>query len=98
MEISSLSLVIGFNESDGTYGWNADMSGYTLFYSHFTDDGQEESHYFPLSPGIIPIARFQTLYKSWLNVPFTRCQPTIAMNTYEEWRKRIIKIPVYKKQ
>lgn len=98
MEISSLSIVIGYNETDGTYGWNGDMSGFTLMYSHFTDDWLEESHYFPLSPGLIPISRFQTLYKSWLNYPFTPCQPSTAVNTYDEWRNRKEGHTLYKKQ
>ena len=31
-----MSLIIGYNASDVTYGWNGRMSGFTLHYSHFT--------------------------------------------------------------
>ena len=35
-ELEKMSLIIGYNASDVTYGWNGRMSGFTLHYSHFT--------------------------------------------------------------
>lgn len=100
MELSSLSIVLGFNESDGTYGWNGDMTGFTMMYSHFTDVWMQESHSFPLSPGLIPISRFQTVYKSLLNEPFTSCAPADAINNYTEWRmtSKMPGLTIYKKR
>ena len=34
-----MSIIIGYNGSDVTYGWNGRMSGFTLHYSHFTGNG-----------------------------------------------------------
>ena len=50
-ELEKMSLIIGYNASDVTYGWNGRMSGFTLHYSHFTDIVEEHGHAFPLSPG-----------------------------------------------
>ena len=32
-----MSIIMGYNSSDTTYGWNGAMAGFTLHYSHFTD-------------------------------------------------------------
>ena len=59
--MEKLSLVMGFNSTDITYGWNGKMAGFTLMFSHFTDVLPEQGQSFPLSPGLIPIAKFQTI-------------------------------------
>ena len=33
-ELEKLSIIIGFNQSDTTYGWNGKTSGFTLHYLH----------------------------------------------------------------
>lgn len=80
-----MSLIIGYNASDVTYGWNGRMSGFTLHYSHFTDIVEEHGHAFPLSPGLIPIVYFQNVEKVFLGKPFTTCIETSAINSYEKW-------------
>ena len=46
----------------------------------------EQSHSFPLSPGLIPIARFQTAYRRFLGFPFTKCKAANPVNSYTEWK------------
>ena len=64
------------------------MSGFTLYYSHFTDIVDQEGHNFPLSPGLIPIVYFQNVERVYLGAPFTSCISADAVNSYEPWRKR----------
>ena len=88
-ELEKLSIIIGFNQSDTTYGWNGKTSGFTLHYLHFTDIIEEHGHSFPLSPGLIPIVYFQNVQKIFLGEPFTKCKPTRSVNNYTTWRRRI---------
>ena len=37
-QLSTLGLIVGYNKSDSTYGWNGYLGGMTLFYSHIFDD------------------------------------------------------------
>ena len=88
-ELEKLSIIIGFNQSDTTYGWNGKTSGFTLHYLHFTDIIEEHGHSFPLSPGLIPIVYFQNIQKIFLGEPFTSCKPTKSVNNYTIWRSGI---------
>ena len=88
-ELEKLSIIIGFNQSDTTYGWNGKTSGFTLHYLHFTDIIEEHGHSFPLSPGLIPIVYFQNIQKIFLGEPFTGCKPTKSVNNYTTWRSGI---------
>ena len=88
-ELEKLSIIIGFNQSDTTYGWNGKTSGFTLHYLHFTDIIEEHGHSFPLSPGLIPIVYFQNIQKIFLGEPFTSCKPTKSVNNYTTWRSGI---------
>ena len=113
-EFDKMSMIIGYNASDITYGqgsstsgeilshfrlcidqkyelresWSGGMSGFTLYYSHFTDIVDQEGHNFPLSPGLIPIVYFQNVERVYLGAPFTTCISANAVNSYEPWRKR----------
>ena len=63
--------------------WSGGMSGFTLYYSHFTDIVDQEGHNFPLSPGLIPIVYFQNVERVYLGAPFTSCISADAVNSYE---------------
>ena len=52
-----LNIILKNPQTDTTYGWHGEMAGFTLMYSHLTDVLIEQSNNFPLSPGLIPIAR-----------------------------------------
>ena len=71
-ELEKLSLIVGFNASDSTSGWD-NLSGYTIHYSHFTDHLGDHAHSFPLSPGLIPNVYFQNVENIFLGKPFTDC-------------------------
>ena len=47
-ELEKLSLILGYNASDITFGWNGRVSGLTLQYSHFTDKAVEHGYHFSI--------------------------------------------------
>jgi len=36
-ELEKMTLIVAYNSSDMTYGWEGRISGFTLHYSHFTN-------------------------------------------------------------
>ena len=84
-ELEKLSLILGYNASDITFGWNGKVSGLTLQYSHFTDKAVEHGHSIPLTTGLTPIVYFQNVEQTFLGSPFTTCIETEAVNNYSTW-------------
>ena len=72
-ELQRMSIIMGYNSSDTTYGWNGGMAGFTLHYSHFTDSIPEQGRAFPLSPGLIPIGEWKlrtlVIFEHCLDIP-----------------------------
>ena len=91
-QLSTLGLIVGYNKSDATYGWNGYLGGMTLFYSHIYDAVVEEIHSIPLTAGLTPVVFLQNIQKTYLGKPFTDCIPTQVKNSYNA----AYSTPVYK--
>lgn len=76
---SALTVYLGFNKTDGSHGWNNQLSGYTVFFnwmedlesSYALDISQSFTAYENLMP-IISMKMMETVLK---NAPYTKCQP-----------------------
>ena len=62
-QLSTLGLIVGYNKTDATYGWNGYLGGMTLFYSHIYDAVVEEIHSIPLTAGLTPVVFLQNIQK-----------------------------------
>ena len=60
-------LVIGYNKSDLTYGWDGKVGGFTLYFSHFTDMLIEPYNSIPLSQELSPILNLQTAEQTYMS-------------------------------
>ena len=72
-QFTTLSLVLGYNKSDVSYGWNGLEHGAELFYSHLTDDILDTSQSIPLTAGLEPIVSLQNIQNTHLGAPYTPC-------------------------
>jgi len=80
-----MSLVIGYNESDVTYGWDGSPKGFSLYFSHFTVEHMMPDKKIPLSDGLMPVVMFKTIKRQYLGAPFTDCNNnTHAINEYNK--------------
>ena len=72
-QLVTLGIIIGYNKSDATYGWNGFEQSAELLYSHVTDETVEETHSVPLTEGLKPIIFLQNIQKTYLGTPYTDC-------------------------
>ena len=55
----TLSLVLGYNKSDASYGWNGFEHGAELYFSHITDEIMDTARSIPLTAGLQPVISLQ---------------------------------------
>ena len=58
----TLSLVLGYNKSDASYGWNGMEHGAELYFSHITDEIMDTAQSIPLTAGLQPVISLQKLF------------------------------------
>ena len=63
---------------------NSFMDGFTVYYLHFTDTMEEQSHSFPLAHSLTPVVNFQNVKRTYLGLPYTPCTETFSTNNYTE--------------
>ena len=69
----TLSLVLGYNKSDASYGWNGMEHGAELYFSHITDEIMDTAQSIPLTAGLQPVISLQNIQKTYLGSPYTAC-------------------------
>ena len=69
----TLSLVLGYNKSDASYGWNGLEHGAELYFSHITDEIMDTARSIPLTAGLQPVISLQNIQKTYLGSPYTAC-------------------------
>ena len=69
----TLSLVLGYNKSDASYGWNGFEHGAELYFSHITDEIMDTARSIPLTAGLQPVISLQNIQKTYLGSPYTAC-------------------------
>ena len=86
-----MTLILAYNKSDITYGWDGRTLGFNLYYSHFTDAHINMENIVPLSDGLIPTVKFKTVKQTFLGSPYTACnrQP-VPTNDYDAWHSAMI--------
>lgn len=70
---ATLSLVIVYNESDWTAGWNHFMKGATVFFKPHYEVTEDPDESIVLNPGGLPLIRFRKRIHSLLGPPFSEC-------------------------
>ena len=45
----------------------------SVYYLHFTDTMEEQSHSFPLAQSLTPVVNFQNVKRTYLGFPYTPC-------------------------
>ena len=70
---ATLSLVIMYNESDWTAGWNHFMKGATVFFKPHYETTEDPDDSIVLNPGGLPLVRFRKNTHSLLGPPFSNC-------------------------
>ena len=74
-EIDHLNLVIGFNKSDNTFGWNEFNNAVNLHYLDHDENFIGSSHKIALEPTLNPTITFTQMVSKKLGKPFTSCNP-----------------------
>ena len=72
-QFNTLSLVLGYNKSDASYGWNGFEHGAELYFSHITDEIMDTAQSIPLTAGLQPVISLQNIQKTYLGSPYTAC-------------------------
>ena len=75
-QVKNLNLIIGFNKSDNTFGWNGFNNALHLYY--FDWDEQfffSRNHAMALVPSLNPSLTFTQMSTKLLGKPFTKCNP-----------------------
>ena len=87
LQWNKMTIVVGYNESDSTYGWHRQSTGFTIFYSHFTSEHVAVDKSIPLSSGLMPVVGFKTIKRKYIGYPYTRCNNrTNPTNDYENYK------------
>jgi len=83
-----LDLVIGYNRSDSTVGWQDTKIPPTirLYYVHHAESVYEEEHALELSEKLSPVVDFELKKNTYLNEPFTACRSVNEELWLEETR------------
>ena len=78
----TVSISLGYNSSDTSFGWNGYNDGFTVYYPHFTHlvEGQQKS--FSVASGLMPVVEFQNVERMLLGKPFSDCVKTKTRNNY----------------
>ena len=56
---------------DQTFGWNGYMSGFGVYYYHFTKQQDIKSDQVLLSPDLAPVIDIQNVKRTYLGYPYT---------------------------
>ena len=72
-QFNTLSLVLGYNKSDASYGWNGFEHGAELYFSHISDEIMDTAQSIPLTAGLQPVISLQNIQKTYLGSPYTAC-------------------------
>ena len=72
-QFNTLSLVLGYNKSDASYGWNGFEHGAELYFSHITDEIMDTAQSIPLTAGLQPVISLQNIQKTYLGSPYPAC-------------------------
>ncbi|CAG5099439.1 Oidioi.mRNA.OKI2018_I69.XSR.g16526.t1.cds [Oikopleura dioica] len=78
----TLTLSMGYNFSDTSFGWNGYNEGFTIYYPHFSELIPSQHSSFSLSAGLTPVIDFQNVERTLLGSPYTKCKPTDTSNSY----------------
>ena len=70
-KFKQLDFTVGFNESDGTFGWNGFKNGLELFFMDIDEKYPILEHRVSLVPGLNPTIVFASSKTRFLGKPFT---------------------------
>ena len=65
-----IEITVGFNKSDGTFGWNQYRDTLTMYYSHPKEKFIQREHSFPLVPGLTPMISVEFVETTLLGTDF----------------------------
>lgn len=76
-KFKELDFTIGFNKSDGTFGWNGFNNALVLYYMDIDETYASNRHSVALVPGLNPSVIFSRSETRLLGKPFTDCNNTV---------------------
>lgn len=59
--IKRIEMTLGFNQSDGTFGWDQYRDSLTMYYLHPKEQFIQKEHSFPLVPGLTPLINVESV-------------------------------------
>ena len=59
--IKRIEMTLGFNQSDGTFGWDQYRDSLTMYYLHPKEQFIQKEHSFPLVPGLTPLIKVESV-------------------------------------
>ena len=72
-QIKNLDLIIGFNKSDNTFGWNGFNNALHLYYSDYDEEYFSRVHSIGLVPSLDPTLTFVQTLTKLLGAPYKPC-------------------------
>ena len=69
--IKRIEMTLGFNQSDGTFGWDQYRDSLTMYYLHPREHFIQKEHSFPLVPGLTPLINVESVQTTLLGADYS---------------------------
>ena len=76
--IKRIEMTLGFNQSDGTFGWDQYRDSLTMYYLHPKEQFIQKEHSFPLVPGLTPLINVESVKTTLLGTDLFELSDTMA--------------------
>ena len=76
--IKRIEMTLGFNQSDGTFGWDQYRDSLTMYYLHPKEQFIQKEHSFPLVPGLTPLINVESVKTTLLGTDLFELSDTVA--------------------
>lgn len=70
----SLSIVVGYNQTDTQFGWFHFLAGMTAYFSDPMENTQDSTYSINMPPKVVPILSVRQLHTLKLGPPYSNCQ------------------------
>ncbi|CBY20389.1 unnamed protein product [Oikopleura dioica] len=83
----SLQMVLAYNQSDWTYGWNSFMDGFSIFYNPEGETVLDPMRSITVNSRIVPIMFLQQHRNIKLGEPYTECTRNRSLQYFKQYSK-----------
>lgn len=78
----SLSIVVGYNQTDTQFGWFHFLAGMTAYFSDPMENTQDSTYSINMPPKVVPILSVRQVHTQKLGHPYSHCQALRVLDIY----------------